>query len=86
MFFTKKKIALFIDGCFWHKCPKCFIKPKSNLKFWNEKIKRNVLRDKKINKKLKSDKITVIRIWEHEIKKDLDRAYLKFKKIYEKKI
>ncbi|MCH7770643.1 MAG: hypothetical protein IIA49_06455 [Bacteroidetes bacterium] len=38
--FIKKKIAIFIDGCFWHKCPKCFRKPKSNQDYWEPKIQR----------------------------------------------
>lgn len=66
--FTKRKIAIFIDGCFWHKCPKCFIKPETNRKFWNEKIESNIKRDKIVNAKLKGKGWKVIRIWEHEIK------------------
>src|SRR3989338_6608055 len=45
--FPKQKIAIFVDGCFWHMCPKCYIQPKSNPKFWINKIKGNVKRDKK---------------------------------------
>ena len=86
LFFPKKRLAVFIDGCFWHKCPKCFIGPKSNKKYWNPKIKRNVERGKEISKKLRKDKIKVIRFWEHEVKKDIVRCYNKFKKIYGSKI
>ena len=64
----KEKIAIFIDGCFWHKCPKCFKLPKSNVKFWREKINKNVERDKKVTRKLKKDGWKVLRIWEHNIK------------------
>ena len=66
--FTKYKIAVFIDGCFWHKCPLCFKNPETNREFWLEKINSNVLRDKGITKKLKSEGWKVIRIWEHDIK------------------
>ena len=66
----KKRIAIFVDGCFWHKCPKCYTVPKSNKEYWLPKIKRNVGRDKKINKLLKKDGWKIIRIWEHEIKKN----------------
>lgn len=66
--FRKKKIALFMDGCFWHKCPECFIEPRTRRKFWLKKITQNVIRDKKINKELKKRGWKVIRIWEHEIK------------------
>ena len=43
--YWKKKILVFIDGCFWHKCPKHFIAPKSNKKYWLPKLERNVIRD-----------------------------------------
>lgn len=63
----EKKIAIFVDGCFWHKCPKCYTAPKSNKKYWLPKIKRNVSRDKKINKLLKKERWKIIRIWEHDV-------------------
>lgn len=65
----KEKIVVFIDGCFWHKCPKHFIKPKSNVIFWTNKIVRNVQRDEKVTNKLKAEGWRVIRIWEHELKR-----------------
>lgn len=64
----KRKIAVFIDGCFWHKCPKHYIAPKQNIKFWADKIETNVRRDRLINKNLKDKKWKIIRIWEHELK------------------
>lgn len=64
----KRKIAVFIDGCFWHKCPKHFVKPRSNVKFWETKIKTNVKRDKKVKEKLIKEGWRVIRVWEHDIK------------------
>ncbi|MEO0128601.1 MAG: very short patch repair endonuclease [candidate division WOR-3 bacterium] len=67
--FTKKKIAIFIDGCFWHKCPVCFITPETRTEFWMKKIEDNVKRDKTVNKKLEKEGWTVLRFWEHEIKK-----------------
>lgn len=85
-YFPKKKIAVFIDGCFWHRCPECFVKPKSKNKYWNTKIKRNVERDKKISPALRRKGVTVIRFWEHEIKRDINRCFLKLKKIYEKNL
>ena len=51
--FPRKKLVIFIDGCFWHKCPSCFIRPKSRIGFWNKKIKDNLIRDKEVNKSLK---------------------------------
>lgn len=64
----KEKIAVFVDGCFWHGCPKHCKKPKTNKKFWYKKIAANVKRDKQVNTKLKKDGWRVIRIWEHKIK------------------
>ena len=63
-----KKIALFIDGCFWHKCRFHFKCPKSHPEFWINKINRNVERDQEVNDHLISKGWTVIRIWEHDIK------------------
>ena len=86
LFFPKKKIALFIDGCFWHKCPSCFIKPKSNITYWSNKISKNILRDNIVTNKLQIQEIDVIRIWEHQIKQDINSAYLTLKNVYDKKI
>ena len=61
----KYKIAIFIDGCFWHRCPKHYIKPKTNIIFWKDKIRKNVKRDGAITKKLEKEGWKVIRIWEH---------------------
>ena len=71
--FVKKRIAIFIDGCFWHKCPICFQEPETRKEFWMKKIQSNIDRDKKVNKQLKSDGWVVIRIWEHEIKKNPEK-------------
>jgi len=65
----KKKIVIFIDGCFWHKCPECFKLPKINKEFWRNKINNNFRRDKEINLNYKNSGWKGIRIWEHEIKK-----------------
>jgi len=68
--FTKKKIAIFIDGCFWHRCPVCFQEPATRKEFWMKKIQSNIERDKKVNTQLSDDGWNVIRIWEHEIRKN----------------
>ena len=66
--FPRLKVAVFIDGCFWHSCPKHCRLPASNKDYWNRKIERNRIRDKKTSKALREKGWTVIRIWEHEIK------------------
>lgn len=84
--FSKYKTAIFIDGCFWHKCPKCFIGPKSNKKFWNNKIKQNTKRDQLVNKQLRLQKWNIIRVWEHELDSDMNRIYKKILKSISRKI
>ena len=78
--FIKKKIAIFIDGCFWHKCPVCFQEPETRKEFWMKKIQSNIDRDKKINKQLKDDGWTVLRFWEHDVRK---KPYVIVQKISE---
>jgi DNA mismatch endonuclease (patch repair protein) len=75
--FTKKKIVIFIDGCFWHKCPVCFQEPETRKEFWMKKINSNVERDEKIDNQLLKQGWIVIRIWEHEIKKEPENAVKK---------
>jgi DNA mismatch endonuclease (patch repair protein) len=75
--FTRKKIAVFIDGCFWHKCPVCFQEPETRKEFWMKKIRSNIERDEKVDKQLTNDGWTVIRIWEHEIKKEPEKVVKK---------
>lgn len=66
-----RKIAIFINGCFWHRCPNCNLPlPKSHMEFWQEKFERNVERDKRKTSELEGMGWTVITIWECEIKKD----------------
>lgn len=73
-YFPSQKLAVFVDGCFWHRCPRCFIKPQSNKLFWGKKIGRNIERDGEVKKHLKSEGITVLRFWEHEIHANPDRV------------
>ena len=64
----QRKVVLFIDGCFWHKCPKCFKLPATNRKFWKNKINKNFLRDREISLNYKYSGWKVKRIWEYDIK------------------
>jgi DNA mismatch endonuclease (patch repair protein) len=77
LYFGSKKLAVFIDGCFWHHCPKCFVKPKSNNDYWDAKMARNKKRDRQVNRLLKAESITVMRFWEHDIKKNPEKCLLK---------
>ena len=63
--FTKKRVAVFIDGCYWHSCPIHGTTPKSNRHYWIPKLRQNVERDKKTDIDLRANGWKVLRIWEH---------------------
>lgn len=65
--FPKLKLALFVDGCFWHGCPKHETKPKNNRAFWRRKFSRNKKRDVLVTRTLRRAGWRVLRIWEHEL-------------------
>ena len=75
--FPRKKVAVYIDGCFWHGCPKCYKKPKSNTAYWSKKIEANKSRDIESNKNLRKLGWRVTRVWEHEIKDNQNSAVRK---------
>jgi len=77
--FPAKRVAVFVDGCFWHGCPRHSVRPKSNRKFWDTKIKTNKKRDENVNKLLKKCGWRVIRIWEHEIESNLEQCVAKIR-------
>jgi DNA mismatch endonuclease (patch repair protein) len=68
-YFPVQKVALFVDGCFWHGCGKCCHVPRTRSKFWKAKLERNQQRDRRIVRELRQQGIRVIRIWEHQLKK-----------------
>lgn len=65
----KAKIAIFLDSCFWHGCPKHLRMPSSHLDYWQAKVARNRKRDRVVSKELKIEGWHVIRIWEHSLNK-----------------
>jgi DNA mismatch endonuclease (patch repair protein) len=64
--FSRARLALFIDGCFWHGCPDHFWAPRSNTDYWTPKITRNQQRDRQVDRLLTASGWTVLRAWEHE--------------------
>lgn len=64
----KYKIVIFIDSCFWHKCPIHYKAPATNTEFWNNKTTGNMMRDEEVNKIYQNMGWNILRIWEHEIK------------------
>jgi len=67
--FPKGRLAIFVDGCFWHGCPKHGTKPKGNAAFWHKKITGNQTRDLLVTRTLKKSGWRVLRVWEHELAK-----------------
>lgn len=67
-YFHRANLAVFVDGCFWHACPKCGRLPKSRREFWATKIENNRKRDNRIRRHLRSMGVSTIRIWEHELR------------------
>jgi DNA mismatch endonuclease (patch repair protein) len=63
----KYKTVIFIDSCFWHGCKKHGSIPATHMKFWTEKIDRNKVRDKKVNKYYKNKGWKAVRVWEHDL-------------------
>lgn len=72
--FPGARVAVFVDGCFWHVCPKHGVKPKTNKEFWKEKLKKNRARDRRVNRSLGNDGWFVMRVWEHEIEESLQKT------------
>ena len=83
--FPRFRVAVFVDGCFWHKCPGCFVMPETNQEFWLSKIEGNVRRDEKVNDRLRQEGYEVIRVWEHEVRKDAKGCLKKIHKALRKR-
>lgn len=72
--FTGRRVAVFIDGCFWHGCPEHATLPKTNSDYWLPKLERNIERDRATDALLREAGWTVLRYWEHESPADVARA------------
>ena len=69
--FTKQRLAVFVDGCFWHQCPSHGNLPRANTNYWLPKLARNVDRDKRVNRALLDAGWAVLRAWEHEAPEEI---------------
>jgi DNA mismatch endonuclease (patch repair protein) len=81
--FPSRKLAVFVDGCFWHGCPLHSHLPKSHEDYWHPKLKKNMERDEAKNKRLEIDGWRVLRVWEHELnapEKILDKIHAELEK------
>ena len=70
--FGRQRVAIFVDGCFWHGCPLHYSKPLTRSNFWDKKLRDNLSRDRKQTLELESQGWTVIRVWEHDITHSMD--------------
>jgi DNA mismatch endonuclease (patch repair protein) len=67
--YSRERVVIFVNGCFWHRCPKCnLLIPKTNTEFWKRKFERNVERDQLNRRELARAGWEVIEVWEHEIR------------------
>ncbi|MET9481896.1 very short patch repair endonuclease [Streptomyces sp. NPDC006638] len=64
--FRPKKVAVFIDGCYWHGCPEHYVSPKTNSSYWSDKVAGNMARDRDTDQRLEEAGWKVLRFWEHE--------------------
>ncbi len=67
--FRRQRLAVFVDGCFWHACPKHANMPANNRQFWKRKLTANIARDRLVNRTLRHAGWTIVRIWEHDLTK-----------------
>jgi DNA mismatch endonuclease (patch repair protein) len=79
--FVSSLVAVFVDGCFWHGCPKHMTRPKTNRTFWDNRLAGNVLRDRRVTSELTGMGYKVLRFWEHEVEVDLDKVVLSVQQI-----
>ncbi len=71
LWFPSQRVAVFVDGCFWHGCKSCGHYPKTNAKFWRLKIDGNRNRDRRITRQLRASGVRVVRFWEHQLHSNL---------------
>jgi len=74
IFFPSYKVVVFLDGCFWHGCPKCGHIPKTNTPYWATKIQRNKERDISKRSALREQGYEIVQYWEHELKEDMKKC------------
>ncbi|MFC4592425.1 very short patch repair endonuclease [Sphaerisporangium corydalis] len=74
--FTRQRIAVFVDGCFWHGCPQHYVPSKTNRHYWDAKISRNIDRDRATSATLSNAGWTVLRFWSHEDPVDVTRKII----------
>jgi DNA mismatch endonuclease (patch repair protein) len=79
-----RRIAIFVDGCFWHGCSRCYRPPKTNSAFWKRKIDRNRKRRLLVRDVLKKERFRVLEFWEHEVIKSPESVIAKIDKVWDR--
>lgn len=85
VFFPAKRVAVFVDGCFWHGCPLHYARPRTREEFWSAKLVTNLERDARTSAMLAEAGWSVLRLWEHEVVEDLDGATDRVEQIVRRK-
>ncbi len=81
--FAARRLAVFVDGCFWHGCPRHGTRPRGNAAFWRAKFRRNLERDRRDSRRLRRAGWKVLRLWEHALKPKARPALLaKLRKVF----
>jgi len=81
--FAARRLAVFVDGCFWHGCPRHGTRPRGNAAFWRAKFRRNRARDRRDTRRLRRAGWKVLRLWEHELRAKARPALLtKLRKVF----
>lgn len=78
--FDDLRLAVFVDGCYWHGCPRCYRLPEQNRTYWQTKLKQNTTRDRRVSAKLRRNGWAVLRVWEHVLKIDPDTVMARIKR------
>ena len=84
--FGVSRLAVFVDGCFWHGCPLHATKPKARRKFWRDKLRGNRIRDRKVNVQLRKIGWDVYRVWEHEVARNSALAVQKILRLIKRRL
>src|SRR6266852_4269996 len=85
LLFVSARVAVFVDGCFWHRCPKHMTRPKANARFWRLRLEGNVRRDQRVNVELKRLGHKVLRFWEHDVEDSLPTIVKRIEKTLQKR-
>ena len=79
--FETSRLVVFLDGCYWHGCPRCYRAPTSNEGYWSAKFSRNKTRDRRVTRTLRRNGWRVVRFWEHEIESSPQRVIEKIRRL-----